>query len=99
MKIEICADWKLSTDPRNVILEHRIPGGKVITKGKYKDTISKDSWKQTFHANIEQALCYLVDQNVRDLDDIRELDAKLRQIKGWIRGLGLTRSDSKEVSK
>ncbi len=96
MKLEISPDWRLMTDPNNVILERRIPGGKVITVGKHKGQLSKDSWKPSFHANIEQALCHLVDQNVRDLDDIRELDAKLKEIKGWIRGLGLARSDRTE---
>jgi len=69
VRLKINNDWRLHTAPNNVILEHRSAGGK---------------WTNSYHGSFEAALGYLVEQEVKEVSNVRKVAKAVRDMKIWL---------------
>lgn len=77
MEIKICDDYRLTSDPHNIILEQR----KVNKKN------GQEYWiVDSFHRTVEQALDALLQKRIRESEatTIKELRAEIREVRKQI---------------
>jgi hypothetical protein len=91
MDIQINANYKITSDERNIIVNRRFMVDPTKSPNWAKrqaegaDPTPKEKWREvTYHGRIEQALNSIIDQQIRD-SEAEQLSELVAQIKGFQR--------------
>jgi hypothetical protein len=91
MNIKVNADYRITSDERNVIVNHRHMSDPTKAPNWAKrqaegaDPTPKETWREvSYHHRLEQALEWIVDQQIRD-SDAETLEELVGQIAGFQR--------------